>query len=439
MNLPEHVKACLSDLENAGFSAYAVGGCVRDWLLGLTPQDYDLCTAATPTEIKKVFQDFPMVLAGEKHGTVGIVVDKQVVEITTFRTEGEYLDHRHPDRVEFVTDIALDLSRRDFTVNAMAWSPVRGLADPFGGTADLKAGILRAVGTPALRFTEDALRILRGVRFAVRYRLTPEPETETAMNTLAPLMDSLARERVFDELCKLLPLMEVQDFVRYGNILGQVLPALKPLMGFSQHSRFHAYDIFTHTAHAVAAAPRDLTIRWAALLHDIGKPGCFTLDEAGEGHFYGHAQESARMADHILHQLKAPTALRERVVLLIDKHMTPLQPDRKLLRHRLCQHGEDALQQLLQLQKADYAATGKAGDASDYTAVEVLLAELLLEKPPMTVKNLAVSGHDVMALGYSGPAVGQALNWLLEQVLDEKLPNLRQELLDALYNRREKP
>ena len=436
MNLPDHISACLAALEEAGFATYAVGGCVRDWHLGLTPQDYDLCTAATPGQIKEVFKDYPLVLAGEKHGTVGIVFDKQVVEITTFRTEGEYLDHRHPDRVEFVTDIALDLSRRDFTVNAMAWSPTRGLADPFGGAEDLKAGILRAVGTPNLRFTEDALRILRGVRFSVRYRLTPEPETEKAMNTLAPLMDNLARERVFDELCKLLPLMEAPDLLRYRDILVQVIPALKPTVGFSQHSRFHAYDIYTHTAHAVATAPRELTLRWAALLHDIGKPGCFTLDEAGEGHFYGHAQESARMADEILQQLKAPTVLRERVALLIDKHMTPLQPDRKLLRRRLSQYGEEAVLQLLQLQKADYAATGTAGDAPDYAAVEALLSQLLLEKPPMAAKDLAVSGHDVMALGYSGPAVGAALSWLLEQVVEETLPNQRQNLLDALINRR---
>ena len=301
-----------------------MGGCVRDWLLGLTPHDYDLCTAATPQQIKAVFQDFSLVLAGEKHGTVGIIFGNQVVEITTFRTEGEYLDHRHPDRVEFVTDIALDLSRRDFTVNAMAWSPIRGLADPFGGAQDLKAGILRAVGNPSLRFTEDALRILRGVRFSVRFGLTPEEETEKAMNDLAPLMDNLARERVFDELCKLLPLVNAQDLLRYRHILAQVIPALKPLMDFQQHSRFHAYDIYTHTAHAVAATPRELAIRWAALLHDIGKPSCFTLDDAGEGHFYGHAQESARLANKILLQLKAPTALRERVVLLIEKHMTPL-------------------------------------------------------------------------------------------------------------------
>lgn len=439
MILPEYVKRCIGALESAGFAAYAVGGCVRDWLLGLTPHDYDLCTAATPEQLKDVFREYSLVLSGEKHGTVGVVMGTQVVEITTFRTEGTYRDHRHPDRVEFVTDIADDLSRRDFTVNAMAFSPTQGLADPFGGADDLKAGVLRTVGNPAARFSEDALRILRGVRFAVRYRLTPEIQTEQAMNALAPLMDALARERVFDELCKLLPLVRVPDLLRYGNILARIIPQLKAMMGFSQHSRFHSYDVYTHTAHAVAAAPRELTLRWAALLHDVGKPGCFTLDEAGEGHFYGHAQESAQMADAILHQLKAPTALRERVVFLIDKHMIPLQPDRKLLRRRLSQYGEEPVQQLLQLQKADYAATGKAGDAPDYTAVEQLLNELIQEEQRLTEKSLAVNGHDLMALGYHGPEIGSSLRWLLDQVLEEKIPNQRQELLDALNNRRETP
>ena len=436
MILPEYAAQCIDQLEAAGFATYAVGGCVRDWLLGLTPHDYDLCTAATPEEIKQVFSEFPLVLAGEKHGTVGVVLDREVVEITTFRTEGTYHDHRHPDKVDFVTDITLDLSRRDFTVNAMAFSPSRGLADPFGGANDLKSGILRTVGDPTVRFTEDALRILRGVRFAVRYGLTPEANTEQAMNTLAPLMDSLARERVFDELCKLLPLVQTHDLLRYGNILAQIIPELKPMMGFAQHSRFHAYDIYTHTAHAVAAAPRELTLRWAALLHDVGKPGCFTLDENGEGHFYGHAQLSAQMADTILHQLKAPTALRERVTLLIDKHMTPLTPDKKLLRRRLSQYGEEAVRQLLSLQRADYAATGKAGDAPDYTAVTAILEALLREEARLTVKSLAVNGHDLMALGYRGPEIGKALSWLLDQVLEERIPNQRQPLLDALENHR---
>ena len=194
MLLPDSAAACVKRLENAGFAAYAVGGCVRDACLGLTPHDYDLCTAATPAEMKALFADHTLVLAGEKHGTVGVVMDGEVVEITTYRTEGDYRDNRHPDRVEFVTDIEKDLSRRDFTVNAMAWSPTRGLCDPFGGREDLKKGILRAVGDAETRFREDSLRILRGVRFAVRFRLTPEEKTEKAMADLSGLMENLARE-----------------------------------------------------------------------------------------------------------------------------------------------------------------------------------------------------------------------------------------------------
>ncbi len=439
MELPVSVKACISRLENAGFPCYAVGGCVRDALLGLTPQDYDLCSAATPAQLKALFSDHSLVLAGEKHGTVGVIFDHQVVEITTFRTEGAYLDHRHPAGVTFVEDIRSDLSRRDFTVNAMAWSPTRGLQDPFGGRDDLEQGILRTVGDPAARFQEDALRILRGVRFSVRFHLTPEPATSHAMNALSPLMDSLARERVFDELGKLLPLVSAADLMRHQQILTQIIPELAPLVDFHQHSRFHAYDIYTHTAHTVAAAPPDLTLRWAALLHDVGKPACFVLDAAGEGHFHGHAKESARLADTVLRRLKAPTALRERVVLLIEKHMTPLVPDRKLLRRRLSRYGEQTLRQLLQLQRADYAGTGKAGDAPDYTETAALLGEILAENACLTLRDLAVNGHDLLALGYRGREIGDALTWLLSRVLEETTENTRPALLDALKHREETP
>ncbi len=434
MKLPEYVLECINRLEDAGFAAYAVGGCVRDALLGLTPQDYDLCSAALPEKIKEIFQDFPLVLAGEKHGTVGVVTEHQVVEITTFRTEGTYADHRHPDRVAFVTDIAEDSSRRDFTVNAMAYSPTRGLADPFGGQQDLQDRILRTVGQPEERFREDALRIVRGVRFCARYALTPEKNTEAAMISLSPLMDSLARERVFDELCKLILFITPLQMRRFAPVLTQLIPELGPTVDFCQHSRFHAYDIFTHTAHTLAAAPRTLPLRWAALLHDIGKAATFTQDETGEGHFLGHAKVSAQMAEEILRRLKAPTALRERVVFLIEKHMAPLFPDRKLLRRRLSQYGEEAVFQLLQLQKADLLGTGKSGDGPDYAATEQLLREILAENACLSIKNLAVNGYDLLALGVSGPALGKLQRQLLNLVVEETLPNERTALLAAATN-----
>lgn len=433
MYLPDYVCACISRLENAHFPCYAVGGCVRDALLGLQPHDYDLCTAATPEQIKAVFSDRRLILAGEKHGTVGVMTDGGVVEITTFRTEGGYGDNRHPDWVRFVDDITDDLARRDFTVNAMAYSPVRGLADPFGGENDLKNRTLRAVGDPETRFNEDSLRILRGVRFAVRYGLSVESATWQAMQTLAPLMENLARERVFDELCKLLPLVTAEDLTRFAPILVQIIPELAPTVGFDQHSPHHAYDIFTHTAHVTEAVPADLTLRWAALLHDTGKVPAYTTDETGRGHFYGHAQLSANMADALLHRLKAPNALRELVVQLIDLHMTKIPPEKKTLRRWLSKLGLETLKQMLTLQKADTSSKGicKDDELQQFVQLRQLLDEILAEDACLSLTDLAVDGHDLMALGFSGPAIGQALNRLLELVLEEQLPNEKTALLNA--------
>lgn len=433
MVLPAYVSECISSLEGAGFAAYAVGGCVRDHCLGLTPHDYDLCTSATPAQTKAVFADRQLVLAGEKHGTVSVVAGTELVEITTFRTEGDYADNRHPGWVAFVPTVEEDLARRDFTVNAMAYSPTRGFADPFGGREDLKNRILRAVGDPATRFREDALRILRGVRFAVRYGLTPEGETMGAMETLAPLLDSLARERVFEELCKLLPLVTAEDLLRFAPILAQAIPELKPTIGFDQHSPHHAFDLFTHIAHVTAAVPPELPLRLAALLHDIGKVPTFTRDENGRGHFYGHAKVSAQMADDILQRLKAPTRLREQVVQLIGLHMTKLAPEKKAVRRALGKLGKETIDALLTLQEADMGSkgTGTPEETEQFSILRALLEEVLSENACLTVKDLAVGGNDLIAMGYQGKAIGLCLTWLLEQVLDEKIPNEKDALLEA--------
>ncbi len=431
MQLPQNAVFCIDRLENAGFATYAVGGCVRDWLCGRTPHDFDLCTAAAPAQTAEVFSDHALVRSGEKHGTVGVIIGHEVIEITTFRTEGGYADSRHPDWVAFVSDIREDLSRRDFTVNAMAWSPTRGLQDPFGGRQDLQRGILRAVGDPEKRFQEDALRILRGLRFAVRYGLTPEARTEAAMHRCAPLMDKLAAERIFDELCKLLPLVNAGDILRFAPILIQALPELSACVGFLQHNPHHVYDVFTHTAHVVAATPPDLALRWAALLHDAGKPDSFCLDEKGIGHFYGHAERSAEIADRLLLRLKSPTALRQQVVTLIAQHMSPLEPDRKLLRRRLSRLGTDTVCRLLALQRADFGSKG-AEESAKFDQIHALLQEIEAENACLTLRDLAVSGHDLMALGLQGPAIGKALDRLLQLVLDEAIPNEKEALLSAV-------
>ena len=438
MVLPQYVLECLDALENAGYAAYAVGGCVRDACLGLTPHDYDLCTAALPEETEAVFPDHRLVLAGKKHGTVGVVTDGGVVEITTFRTEGAYRDNRHPDWVAFVSDVEQDLARRDFTVNAMAYSPARGYADPFGGQADLRDGILRAVGDPVQRFQEDSLRILRGVRFAVRYGLTVEPETEKAMLSQAHLMDNLARERVFEELCKLLPLVSAGDLKRFGPILAQVIPELGPMIGFDQHSPHHAYDLFTHTAYVTEGVPPQLPLRWAALLHDIGKVPTFTRDETGRGHFYGHAQTGAEMADAVLHRLKAPTALRKQVVTLIDRHMTKLEPNAKSVRRWASRLGWDTVEDLLYLQEADMGSkgTGNPEEMAQFAEVRQVMAAVKAEDACLKIKDLAVSGYDLMALGITGKDIGRMLDTLLENVLEEQLPNEKEKLLEYVQSAR---
>ena len=434
MVLPDYVKTCLDALEDGGFAAYCVGGCVRDHCLGLVPSDYDICTAALPEQTEAVFADHRLVLAGKKHGTVGVITEGGVVEITTFRTEGEYRDNRHPDWVAFVPNVEEDLARRDFTVNAMAWSPRRGFADPFGGREDLEKGILRCVGEPEQRFREDSLRILRGLRFAARFRLEIEKNTLDAMYTQAHLMENLARERVFEELCKLLPRVTAEELVAYAPILGAVIPEIAPMIGFNQHSPHHAYDLFTHTALVTAGVGEDLPLRWAGLLHDIGKVPTFTRDETGRGHFKGHAGVGADMADTVLRRLKAPTALREQVVTLITQHMTRIPEDKKVLRRWLGRYGWDTMAYLLRLQQADMSSKGvdEPKDLEQFTRLRRLMGEIKAENACLNLRDLAVNGHDLMALGISGKEIGQYLSALLEQVLDEKLPNEKEALLRAV-------
>lgn len=434
ISIPTPVQSCIDRLESAGFATYLVGGCVRDAYLNLQPHDFDLCTAALPEQTEAVFHDCKLVTAGKKHGTIGVVTDCGVVEITTFRTEGDYSDSRHPQWVKFVPRIEEDLARRDFTIGAMAYSPTRGFADPFGGRRDLDNHILRAVGNPAARFEEDALRILRGVRFAARFDLQPEAETKAAMISLAPTLEKIARERIFEELSRFLLCAKAAHLQTFAPVLAAAIPEIAPTIGFDQRSPHHAYDIFTHTAHVTAAVPSELALRWAALLHDIGKPASFTTDETGRGHFYGHAKQSAEIADDILRSLKAPTALREEVVFLIAQHMTRLEADKKLLRRRISRLGADAIHKLLALQEADMGSKGigKPEEMLQFSEIRTLLAEIEAENACLSLKDLAVNGNDLIKLGITGRKIGETLHFLLEQVMDETLPNDRTALLNAL-------
>lgn len=433
MYLPENALYCISALEKAGYPSYAVGGCVRDALLGLRPHDYDLCTAAPPDKIKEIFGELPQIHAGEKHGTIGVIFPQgEIYEITTFRTEGAYADNRHPDWVAFVSDIEQDLARRDFTVNAMAYSPTRGFADPFGGRQDLKDRVLRAVGEPERRFREDALRILRAVRFSVTYDLKVESATSQAMLALAPTMETLARERVFDELCKLILKINHQQLADHAPVLTQIIPELAATLGFDQKNPHHCYDIYTHVAYVVEQMPPVLHLRWAALLHDVGKPLTFTVDDEGIGHFYGHGEVGAELAQQILRRLKAPNELREKVVCLVRYHMSPPEPEPKAVRRRLSRMGSEMLDDLLTLQEADRRGTGIADGDGGFEQVRALIAQIQAEKSCLSLKELAVNGHDLKALGYEGPQIGQILHRLLDAVLDGQLPNEKEILLSQI-------
>ena len=433
MKLPDSVLQLMDMLRAGGFEAWAVGGCVRDSVLGITPHDFDLCTSALPEEIQAVFPDRQLVLAGVKHGTVGVVTDSGVVEITTFRTEGDYTDSRHPGWVKFVPDLEQDLARRDFTINAMAYNPIQGYRDPFGGQEDLKKRLLRCVGTAQKRFREDALRILRGARFAARFHLTIEPATWEAMVQTAPLLQTLARERVFEEICKLVCLTDAQMLCRLAPILAQAIPEIGPMIGFDQRSPHHAHDVFTHTALVVQGVPPVLELRLAALLHDVGKPATFTTDADGRGHFYGHAKAGAQMANEILLKLKAPTQLREDVVWLIEQHMAFFQPERKSIRRLLSRYGKEKLLMLNDLHQADLLgkdAENVDGKLRELDGIRSLIEKVEAEEGRMTLRRLAVSGKDLMGLGMApGPEMGAALGRLLSAVLSEEVPNERQALL----------
>ena len=430
MYIPNSVLDLINKLEVAGYETWVVGGCVRDHLMGNTPHDYDCCTAATPEQMQALFADRQLVLAGLKHGTVGVVTDSGVVEITTFRTEGGYLDSRHPDWVKFVRDVREDLARRDFTVNAMAFSPRRGLCDPFGGREDLQKGLLRAVGDPVLRFREDALRILRGLRFAARFGFEIEENTRTAMHTEIAGLDTLARERVLTELEGFLLAATAQDILAGAELLFRVIPELKPQLGFDQKNPHHEHDIFTHTAMVVERAPKDPVMRLAALLHDIGKVDTFTLDKNGVGHFYGHAAVGAKIAGDILRRLKCSNALHDEVIWLIAHHMDRFPCDEKSARKCLSKNGLLRMERLTMMQMADFGGKVDEGDLDEWLR---LLREVNAREGELTLKTLAVRGGDLIELGIApGKQVGEILNGLLSLVLAGELPNEREALLEYL-------
>lgn len=436
MEVPVHVQELLDALRAGGFTACPVGGCVRDSLLGRVPGDWDLCTSARPEQVKQRLSGrWRTVDTGVAHGTVTVLTAGGPVEVTTFRVEDGYSDHRRPDGVRFVASLEEDLARRDFTVNAMALDE-GGIVDPFGGRADLEARVIRCVGEPAARFEEDALRILRALRFAACLDFSIEPATLAAARAAAPTLCRVSAERVFAELDKLLRGAGAgRVLAESGDILAQVIPAIGPCLGFDLHTPRHDRDLWAHIARAVGLAPARRNVRWALLLHDLAKPACFALDARGVGHAPGHAARGAALARQILADLKAPGRLARAVEPLVRWHDTPMPQDLPGARRWLGRWGWPTLEEMVAVKRADlraHAATAvirrRLEEADRF---ERLAGEAHRRGDCVSLEQLAVNGSDLMRAGVckAGPRLGRLLGAALNEVIEGRLENDPETLL----------
>jgi tRNA nucleotidyltransferase (CCA-adding enzyme) len=454
-DLPAHAILAVSLLHDAGFEAYLVGGIVRDALLGKPAHDADVATSATWEEVRDVFsaRGYSVLETGTRHGTVTVLLGEggqNPVEITTFRVDGAYSDGRHPDEVRFVRNIGDDLARRDFTINAMAWSQESGLIDLFGGREDLAHGIIRAVGDPEKRFSEDGLRVLRALRFASRLKFRIEPATREAVLKCAPELRGVSEERIGAEYDGLIAGDGAVEVLReYASVIGTVIPEIVPMFGFEQHSRWHIYDVWEHCLHTLKALDPDasLLLRHVALLHDIGKPESFTLDESGNGHFFGHERAGAIDARSVFRRLRWRSLDIDHACTLIKYHDRHIEPNRRGVTRMLARLGRsyagadeiatELFRELLTLKRADINAHAPATVEArlvQVDEVERAFEQTMKENCVFRVRDLAISGRDVIACGVSrGPQVGFILRELLDRVIDGSLENSREALLGEAH------
>ena len=433
MILPPQVNTALEKLEGAGYEAFLVGGAVRDYVRDGSPaKDWDITTNALPEQVKQVFSSYHLIETGLKHGTVTVIIDHEPLEITTYRIDGDYTDHRHPDAVQFTRSLREDLERRDFTMNALAYSPQNGIVDLVGGRKDLEDGIVRCVGDPNRRFQEDGLRMLRALRFASVYGMAIEAETASAIHRNKELLKGIAAERIQVELTKMLCGKGVAKTLKeFADVIAIPIPEILPMLHFEQHNPHHDRDVWDHTIAVIDSISPKPVLRWAALLHDIGKPQCFSMGEDGIGHFFGHAEKSTAMADEILNRMRFDNAGKERIIRLARYHDMPITADRKLVKRLLSKHGEEAARQLIELHRADTLGQSAicVPRLATFEAANAMLDKLLQEEQCFSLKDLAVNGNDMMAIGLKGKSIGKALQACLDAVLDERVPNDHADLL----------
>ncbi len=435
IDIPESVRYLISRLQQNGYRAYAVGGCVRDSLLQKTPDDWDICTSALPQQTLDTLQMPNIIENGLRHGTVTIRYQGQNYEITTFRTDGAYVDNRRPSSVTFVADVKEDLLRRDFTINALAYNDQEGLIDYFNGREDLQQGIIRCVGNADERFQEDGLRIMRALRFASRFGFHIASDTAAAIHRNAELLKNISAERIHSELDKLLIGQNAEAVLsEFSDVLAVVIPEITPMIGFDQRNPHHAFDVWTHTVKAVANTPPERILRLAALFHDIGKPSAFTLDEKGVGHFKRHAFLGEEITHTVLRRLRYDNRTIAQVSQLVLLHDDHPSLKNKSVRRFLSKTGENLWRELLQLQKADFNAKGvpvTEEAAAYFDKLYALCVEEASSQTAYTLKRLAVNGKDLIALGIKdGMLIGQILSELLECVIEGTLTNEREILLE---------
>ncbi|WP_432664100.1 CCA tRNA nucleotidyltransferase [Wukongibacter baidiensis] len=437
IQIPEKVNRILDVLNNYNYEGYIVGGCVRDSILGREPNDWDICTNCKPERMLEIFDGFKVVPTGLKHGTVTIVIEKEHFEVTTFRIDKDYNDGRRPDKVEFTRDLREDLKRRDFTINAMAYGRREGLIDYYGGMDDISSKKVRCVGEPSQRFSEDYLRMLRAVRFSTQLGYELEPKTFNGIGELSNNIVYISKERIREELNKILLSNEPSKGFRLlleTGLLGHIIPEMVQCINFEQRNPHHDKDVFNHIMSVLDNTKKDLVLRLAALLHDIAKPSCFSIDEEGVGHFYSHHMKGMDMAEEILKGLKYDNQTIDLVKVLVKEHMSKfheLTP--RIVKRLINRVGVDNIERLFELQRADIKGSSEPHDFSSIEEVKELYMKIINEKQPLSVKDLEINGRDLMQIGIpQGKEIGIILEKLLEKVLDNPEINKKGLLMDEV-------
>jgi len=436
ITLSNEMNIVFNTLTNSGFECFIVGGCVRDFLLNKEPHDIDFTTNATPNQIKECFKNFNVIETGIKHGTVTVIINHLPYEITTYRIDGEYLDNRRPENVMFVNDIKSDLARRDFTINAIGYNPNVGFVDCFNGIQDLKDGIIRCVNEPHKRFNEDALRILRALRFSAVLGYDIDLATKSACFELAHLLKNISSERIIIELLKTIAGPYGHKIIfDYIDIWGVIIPELLKMKDFNQYSPHHIHDVLKHTCVALEGASDDLIIKLAVLFHDIGKPDSFFLDNNGIGHFYGHALKSVDITREIFNRLRVDSQTKNQVLTLIKYHDLDLQVTEKYIRKLCYKLGDlEMVKKLILVQRADNygQAPLHCERIEKFNKIDKIIEKIEQENLSFSLKDLAINGNDLINIGIVGKEIGISLKFLLEAVLNNEVKNNKEELLKFL-------